>query len=245
MFFRQLAAQEATLSYFFGCGGHGKAVAVDVVAGDEDWFVEESRRAGVPITYVIDTHVHADHYSGGWNLAQRLGIPYCLHESNRGTVRHAFAPLQDDQNLDVGNVRVQVLHTPGHTPDSICLLVTDKRRGEAPWFVVTGDTLFVGAVGRPDLAGHEREMAGILYDSLHNKLLGLPDALEIYPGHQAGSVCGTGLSGKPSSTLGFEKRWNPGLAMGKAEFVAQVTRDIPPRPAQMDAIVRANLGLRE
>ncbi len=245
MFFRQLATQEATLSYFFGCAGLGKAVAVDVVAGDEDWFAEESRRAGVPITYVIDTHVHADHYSGGWNLAQRLGIPYCLHESNRGLVRHAFAPLQDGQNLDVGNVRVQVLHTPGHTPDSICLLVTDKRRGEAPWFVVTGDTLFVGAVGRPDLAGQEREMAGILYDSLHNKLLGLPDELEIYPGHQAGSVCGAGLSGKPSSTLGFEKRWNPGLAMSKAEFVAQVTRDIPPRPALMDAIVRANLGLRE
>ena len=245
MFFRQLATQEATLSYFFGCAGLGKAVAVDVVAGDEDWFVEEAHRAGVPITYVIDTHVHADHYSGGWNLAQRLGIPYCLHESNRGLVRHAFAPLQDGQNLDVGNVRVQVLHTPGHTPDSICLLVTDKRRGEAPWFVVTGDTLFVGAVGRPDLAGQEREMAGILYDSLHNKLLGLPDELEIYPGHQAGSVCGAGLSGKPSSTLGFEKRWNPGLAMSKAEFVAQVTRDILPRPAQMDAIVRANLGLRE
>ncbi|MDE1942997.1 MAG: MBL fold metallo-hydrolase [Betaproteobacteria bacterium] len=245
MFFRQLATREASLSYFFGCAGIGKSVAVDVVAGDEDWFEHEARQAGVPISYVIDTHVHADHYSGGRTLAARLGIPYCLHESNRGAVHHAFEPLQDGQTLDVGNVRVQVLHTPGHTPDSICLLVTDKRRGEAPWFVITGDTLFVGAVGRPDLSGKETEMAGILYDSLHDKLLKLPDELEIYPGHQAGSVCGAGLSGKPCSTLGFEKRWNPALSLTRADFIAQVTGVIPPRPAQMEAMVRANLGLPE
>lgn len=245
MFFKQLATRESSLSYFFGCAGIGKSVAVDVVAGDEDWFVEEAQRAGVPINYVIDTHVHADHYSGGWNLAARLGIPYCLHESNRGAVHHDFEPLRDSQKIDIGNVSIQVLHTPGHTLDSICLLVTDKRRGEAPWFVITGDTLFVGAVGRPDLAGQEEKMAGTLYDSLHGKLLSLPDELEIYPGHQAGSVCGAGLSGKPSSTLGFEKRWNPGLSMSRPEFIAQVTRDIPPRPAQMEAIVRANLGFTE
>jgi hydroxyacylglutathione hydrolase len=243
MFFKQLATQEATLSYFFGCAGIGKSVAVDVVAGDEDWFVEEARRAGVPINYVIDTHVHADHFSGGWRLAARLGVPYFLHESNRGVVRHDFEPLQDNQKLDVGNVNVQVLHTPGHTLDSICLLVTDRRRGDAPWFVITGDTLFVGAVGRPDLAGKEAEMAGLLYDSLHGRLLGLPDDLEIYPGHQAGSVCGAGLSGKPSSTMGFEKRWNLALSMSKPDFIAQVIGNIPPRPSQMDAIVRANLGL--
>jgi glyoxylase-like metal-dependent hydrolase (beta-lactamase superfamily II) len=145
--------------------------------------------------------------------------------------------------IAVGNVQIRVLHTPGHTPDSVCLLVTDLRRAAEPWFVLTGDTLFVGAIGRPDLAGQEREMAGVLHDSLHANILNLPDEIEIYPGHQAGSLCGAGLSGKPSSTLGFEKRWNSVLALDRAAFVDALTRDIPPRPAAMDAMVRANLGL--
>jgi glyoxylase-like metal-dependent hydrolase (beta-lactamase superfamily II) len=242
MFFKQLATKESSLSYFFGCGGLGKAVAVDVVAGDEDWFIEEARAAKVEITHVIDTHVHADHYSGGRALARRVDAPYCLHESDRALVKYDFAPLSDGQVLDIGNVKIKVLHTPGHTPDSLCLLVTDKRRGEAPWFIVTGDTLFVGAIGRPDLAGQEREMAGVLYDSLHAKLMPLPDEVEIYPGHQAGSACGAGLSGKPSSTLGFEKRWNPMLSMDRHSFIEALTREIPPRPAGMEAMVRANLG---
>lgn len=242
MFFKQLASQQASLSYFFGCATAAKAVAVDVVAGDEPWFIEEAKKAGVSITHVIDTHVHADHYSGGRQLAAMLGAPYCLHESDRDLVKFDFEPLRDGQKLDLGNVQVQVLHTPGHTPDSLCLLVTDLRRGGAPWFVVTGDTLFVGAVGRPDLAGQEREMAGQLYDSLQAKLLGLPADLEIYPGHQAGSACGVGLSGKPSSTIGFEKRWNPVLSMSREDFITELTREIPPRPADMDRMVAANIA---
>lgn len=243
MFFKQLATKESSLSYFFGCGGLGKAVAIDVVAGDEDWFIEAARQAQVEITHVIDTHVHADHYSGGRALAQRVNAPNCLHESNRDRVKYDFQPLQDGQMLDIGNVKIKVLHTPGHTPDSICLLVTDKRRGETPWFVVTGDTLFVGAVGRPGLAGQEREMASVLYESLHTKLLPLSDEIEIYPGHQAGSVCGAGLSGKPSSTLGFEKRWNPALALERGAFVDYLTQEAPPRPAEMEAMMRFNLGM--
>ena len=243
MFFKQRAAANATLSYFFGCAGHAKAVAVDVVAGDEDWFVAEANKAAVRIAYVIDTHVHADHYSGGPELARRLGAPYCLHESNKARLTFQFQPLSDGQRLEAGNVLVDVMHTPGHTPDSVCLVVRDLRRGDEPWFVMTGDTLFVGAVGRPDLAGKEREMAGELHDSLHARLLSLPDQVEIFPGHQAGSACGVGLSGKPSSTLGFEKRWNPGLAMDKVHFINHVTAHIPPAPTGMQDIMRANLGL--
>ena len=241
MFFRQRAAESATLSYFFGCTGIGKAVAVDVVAGDEDWFIAEAAKVGVPISYVIDTHVHADHYSGGPELARRAGAPYCLHESNRGRVAFDFTALSDGQRLDAGNVVVDVLHTPDHTLDSVCLLVRDLRRGDEPWFVITGDTLFVGAVGRPDLAGRELEMAAQLHDTLHRKLLTLPDDLEIYPGHQAGSACGAGLSGKPASTIGFEKRFNPMLAMTRDAFVAALVADIPAQPEGMADIVAANL----
>ena len=241
MFFRQRAAENATLSYFFGCTGIGKAVAVDVVAGDEDWFIAEAAKVGVPISYVIDTHVHADHYSGGPALARRVGAPYCLHESNRGRVGFEFTPLSDGQRLDAGNVVVDVLHTPGHTPDSVCLVVRDLRRGDAPWFVITGDTLFVGAVGRPDLAGREREMAAQLHATLHDKLLTLPAELEIYPGHQAGSACGAGLSGKPASTIGFEKRFNPMLALSRAAFVEALVAEIPAAPQDMADIVAANL----
>lgn len=240
MFFKQLPTKDASLSYLFGCIGHRKAIAVDVVAGDETWFAEQAAALGVNIVYVVDTHLHADHYSGGRALAAQLGVPYCLHEAARESVDFPFEPLLDGQELDVGNVRVQVLHTPGHTMESVCLLVKDLRRGDAPWFVVTGDTLFVGAVGRPDLAGREAEMAGMLHDSLHGKLLNLPPELELFPAHQAGSACGVGLSGKPSSTIGFEKRWNPNLSLSREAFVAALTAEIPPRPAGMDAILAAN-----
>ena len=243
MFFKQLPAKDSSLSYFLGCGTLGKSIAVDVVAGDEAWFIEEAKKAAVTITHVIDTHVHADHYSGGRKLAEMVGAPYCLHESDAAFVKFPFHPLRDGDVIDVGNVKVTVLHTPGHTLDSTCLAVSDNRRTDQTWFVITGDTLFVGSVGRPDLAGREQEMAGTLFDSLHAKLLSLPDETEIFPGHQAGSVCGAGISGKPSSTIGFEKRFNPALRLtDKSEFIKLVTGDIPPRPAEMDKMVAANIA---
>jgi hydroxyacylglutathione hydrolase len=242
MFFRQLLAKDATLSYFFGCGSCHVGVAIDPVLGDEQWFIDEAAKQDVKITHVIDTHVHADHFSGGRKLAKLTGASYCLHESNAGRVTYPFEALMDGQRIEVGNVFIDVIHTPGHTPDSICLLVTDKRRTEAPWFVLTGDTLFVGSAGRPDLAGKETEMAGQIYDSVHQKLLTLPAEVELYPGHTSGSACGAGMSGKPTSTIGYEKRWNPMLALDRAGFVAALTETIPPRPADMDRMVQANLG---
>jgi len=243
MFFKQLATKESSLSYFFGCGTKGKSMAVDVVAGDEEWYIEEAKKANVTINYVIDTHVHADHYSGGRALAKLAGAKYCLHENDKDVVKFEFTQLTDNETIEAGNVVIKVLHTPGHTMDSICLLVTDKRRAEQPWFVITGDTLFVGSIGRPDLAGREQAMAGMLFDSLHAKLLTLPDETEIFPGHQAGSVCGAGISGKPSSTIGFEKRFNTGLHINnKDEFVRYLTSEIPPRPAEMERMVAANIA---
>lgn len=242
MFFRQLATKEATLSYLFGCGSCHVAVAVDPVLGDEEWFLEEAKKQDVKITHVIDTHVHADHYSGGRALAEKCGGLYCLHESNAERVKFPFEALRDKQHIVIGNVVIEVIHTPGHTPDSICLSVTDKRRADAPWFVLSGDTVFVGAVGRPDLAGREKEMASVLFDSLHQRIFTLPGEVELYPGHTSGSVCGAGISGKPGSTLAFEKRWNHLLNMEREAFVDALTAEIPPKPAEMERWVAANLG---
>jgi len=191
------------------------------------------------ITHVIDTHVHADHRSGGVALAARTDARYCLHES--ADVSVPFTPLHDGEDVDLGNTHLKVLHTPGHSPESICLVGTDLKRGTDPWFVLTGDTLFVGAVGRPDLPGRARENAGQLYTSIHEKLLTLPDDLEIYPAHFSGSVCGVGLSGKPASSIAFERRWNPTLSLSRDAFVDALA-NVPPKPAQMERILADNRG---
>jgi hydroxyacylglutathione hydrolase len=226
-------------AYLFGCGSLGKCAVVDAHEEDIDTYLGFAASKGMRITHVLDTHVHADHRSGGAALAQQAGATYYLHGS--ADVSVPFEPMRDGQELELGNTRVRVLHTPGHTPESVCLVVTDLRRGTDPWFVLTGDTLFVGAVGRPDLPGRARENAAELYDSIHQKLLNLPNELEVFPGHFAGSACGVGMSGKPSSTIAFEKRNNPLLAKSRADFVDALI-DVPAKPVEMERILEANRG---
>jgi hydroxyacylglutathione hydrolase len=241
MIFRPFYTYETgCASYLFGCGSKGLCCVVDPLERDVDAYIDFAAAKGMRIAYVIDTHVHADHRSGGRALAERTGAKYALHRS--AEVAFDFEPLDDDQVIELGNTIVRVVHTPGHTPESISLVVSDLRRGPEPWFVCTGDTLFVGAVGRPDLPGHERENAAQLHRSVRDKLLALPDSLEIYPAHFAGSACGAGMSGKPMSTLAFEKRWNPLLQLAVTDFVNEVGGHLPPKPAEMDDMLRRNRG---
>ena len=235
---RQVPNDASSLCYLYGCGSKGRAIAVDVHQGDVDWFLQQAKLKDIEINYIIDTHIHADHISGGRELAAKSGGTYSLHKSSQA--EFTFTPLCDREILNSGNVSTQIIHTPGHTLDSICLLVADSRRSTAPWFLISGHTLFVGSVGRPDLRGQQQKMAGLLYDSIFNKLLTLPEYVEIYPGAQAGSVCGAGLSAKPSSTIAFEKRFNPSLTSNKEDFIKSILGSIPPEPIAMNNIIQQN-----
>lgn len=237
---REVPSSPSSIAYFMGCAGQGKSIAIDVHKDDVDWFIEQAEQKGVDITYVMDTHIHADHLSGASEIVRKTGASYLLHENS--SAEFDFTPLKDGEYFSAGNVGVEVLHTPGHTMDSICLLVTDNSRGPQPWFLISQHTLFVGSVGRPDLRGREEEMAGHLYDSIHSKLLTLPDYIEILPGAKAGSVCGVGISAKPISTIGYEKANNASLKLNKDDFVAKVLQDLPPFPDDMDNIIQANVN---
>jgi glyoxylase-like metal-dependent hydrolase (beta-lactamase superfamily II) len=208
---------------------------------DED--LQLSEAAGGPIGHIFETHVQADHPSAAQALARLTGATVYFHAA--AEVAYPHIAVVDGDEIELGNDYVRVLHTPGHSPESVCYLVGDRTRGEDPWFVLTGDTLFVGSVGRPDLPGAEQvqQLAGQLYSSLFETLLRLPDALEVYPAHFSGSACGAGMSAKPSSTIGFERRCNPALQpRPPEEFVELVTRDLPPQPADFERIRRLNEG---
>lgn len=224
-------------AYLLGCGTLGKCAVVDARADDVDAYKAFAQAKNMRITHVIDTHVHADHLSGGSALAKVAGADYCLHEA--ADVSIPFKALHDGQQIELGNTRVRVVHTPGHSPESVCLVVTDLKRGTDPWFVLTGDTLFVGAVGRPDLPGRAQENAAELHTSIHDKLLTLPGDVEVFPGHFSGSLCGVGLSGKPSSTIAFEQRWNPMLRLEQQAFISALA-DVPQKPEEMEEILATN-----
>jgi hydroxyacylglutathione hydrolase len=188
------------------------------------------------IEAVISTHVHADHRSGERELAERTGAELYLHRS--ADVAYPNTSLDDAAELSLGNVVIRVLHTPGHTPESISLLVTDRTRAPDPWFVLTGDTLFVGDVGRPDFGG--TDAGRDLYGSLQ-RLLALPDDVEVYPAHISGSPCGRAMSGKPSSTIGFERRNNPALQHRDIDaFLAALFEGLPEKPPGFVEMIATN-----
>src|SRR5690242_15732800 len=180
------------------------------------------------IRYVVDTHVHADHISGGRRLAEMTGARYVLHASCGA--RYEFFPVGNGDNLDLGNVQARILHTPGHTPEHISLLVTDRTRGPEPWFLLTGHTLMVGDVGRTELATQPEIGARQLFETIQ-RLKEFPDYVEVLPGAYAGSVCGRALSGKAVSTIGFERRFNRAFQFDAVEqFVGFMLESIPAPP---------------
>ena len=224
--------------FYLGCLAHAsyllvsgeEAVVVDPQR-DVEIYLEAAKKHNAEIRHIFETHLHADFVSGHKELAARTGASIYIGPNGGATVPHR--EVREGFELRVGTAKIKVLETPGHTPESICLLVTDEEKSPEPFAVLTGDTLFVGDVGRPDLskAFTPEVLAGMLYDSLHSKLLTLPDAVIVYPGHGAGSLCGRNLGTSRSSTIGTERLTNYALQIQtRAEFVRQLTTNLPPRP---------------
>jgi len=241
MILRQfLHTDPVAASYVFGCGGRAVAAVVDPL-GDVTSYLRTAQQTGMCIRYVIDTHLHADHVSGGRELAKAAGAEYVLFAD--ANVNFPFHKVHDDDVLELGNVTIKVLHTPGHTPEHISLVVTDHTRSEEPWFVLTGHTLMVGDLGRTELATSAEEGARSLFASVQ-RLKALPDHLEVLPGAYSGSVCGRSLSGKPTSTIGFEKRYNKAFRIeDEPTFLRTMLADIPTPPPQASQVRALNSGL--
>ena len=240
MFFKQFTVPGmGCLSYLIGCPQAGVACVVDPKRDVQD-YIEVARENNLRITHIFETHVHADHISGNMELKSRTGADIYLGDGTPATFD--FNPLIEGETYDFGSVRLEVLSTPGHTPNSISLLVTDTTRNERPWMVLTGDCMFVGDVGRPDLAGEEliHEQAENLYDSLFHKLAKLPDGIEVFPSHGEGSLCGKGMSSKSSSTIGFEIESNPIFKLSKEDFLSAMTGSFPDRPKSFSHIIETN-----
>jgi hydroxyacylglutathione hydrolase len=240
MIIRQFLHQEPIgISYLFGCGGRAAGAVVDPV-GEIEPYRRAAEVAGMRIHFVIDTHVHADHLSAGRQLAKAAGAEYVL--AAHAGVSFPFRGARDEEVLPLGNVAAKVLHTPGHTPEHICILVSDRTRADEPWFVLTGHTLMVGDLGRTELAVSAEQGAKDLFRSM-GRLKALPDYVEVLPGAYAGSVCGRRLSGKPWSTIGFEKRYNEALGIeDQAAFIRFMLAEIPPAPPEAAALRAANSG---
>ncbi len=240
MLFRQFVDDDlGCASYLVGDEEAGVAAIVDPPFAIEPMLAEAARR-GVRIVRTVETHTHADHLSGHGRLGLEHGIPISIHPAAEAEYDHD--PLPDGAEVELGTVSLRAIHTPGHRPEHTCLAVIDRSRAEEPWLVLTGDSLFVGDVARPDLAVAAKEGAEGLFHSLQ-LLLQLPDGVELFPGHVAGSLCGKAMSSKASSTIGFERRFNPALQIElESEFVAESASVSAPKPPNMTRLVGLNRG---
>ena len=235
--------------FYLGClaqasymiGSKGEAAVVDP-RRDIEPYLEEAEREGLKIRHVIETHLHADFVSGHRELARRAGAK--IYFGPGAQARFDYVPAREGDEIAMGDVTLRFLETPGHTPESISVLVFDRAKSAEPQAVLTGDTLFIGDVGRPDLVGARmsaQELAGMLYDSLHERLLALPDSVAVYPGHGAGSLCGRNISSETSSTIGQHRRFNYALQpMPREEFIRMMTTDLPEAPAYFGRDVELN-----
>ena len=247
MYFKQFyLACLAHASYLIG--SDGEAVVVDPQR-DVDEYLAEASAQGFQIKYVIETHLHADFVSGHQEIANRTGAEIVFAE--KAGVEFPHRPVRDGEELRIGKVALQIIETPGHTPEGICILATDTEAPDEPPKLLTGDTLFIGDVGRPDLAGGKgytpQMMAEMMYDSLHGKILKLPDTVEVYPAHGAGSMCGKNMSKETSSTIGEQRKFNYALKpMSKDEFITMMTADLPEAPVYFPKDAEINrAGARE
>jgi len=224
--------------FYLGClahasymlGSQGEAVVVDPQR-DVDLYVKAAEEHGLAIRHIFETHLHADFVSGHKELAARTGAK--IYFGSQAGVTFPHVDVHDGFELRFGRAAIKVLETPGHTLESICLVVTDDEKPQKPWAVLTGDTLFIGDVGRPDLSRtySPEQLAGMLYDSLHDKLLKLPDEVLVYPAHGAGSLCGRNMRAERSSTIGTERLTNYALQIRtREEFIRQLTSNLPVRP---------------
>src|SRR5919202_1806325 len=239
MLFRQFVDEGLGCgSYLVGDEHAGVAVVVDPAYAIEP-YLEEAERRRVRIERVLETHTHADHVSGHGRLALELGAKVAVHPA--ADPAFPFEPLEDGAVVEVGDVAVRVVHTPGHRPEHCAFAVSDRSRADEPWLVLTGDSLLVGDVARPDLAVEADEGARGLFHSLR-RITELGDGVELYPGHVAGSLCGAAMSSKASSTIGFERRFNPTLELLDEDAFVQATATSQPRPPNMARIVELNRG---
>jgi glyoxylase-like metal-dependent hydrolase (beta-lactamase superfamily II)/rhodanese-related sulfurtransferase len=224
--------------FYLGClahasymlGSQGEAAVVDPQR-DVDIYLKAAGEQGLRITKIFETHLHADFVSGHMELARRTGAT--IYISGKAGAGYVHAPLHDGSEVKLGSLRITALETPGHTPEGISLVITDPEKSPRPWAVLTGDTLFIGDVGRPDLSESHtpKQLAGLLYDSLHDKLLKLGDEVLVYPAHGAGSLCGRNMRAERSSTIGAERLTNYALQIkSRDEFIRQMTENLPARP---------------